>query len=174
MVLKINAISEDLQLTDTKILINKVDEIYKKIKSFEEYKDLEEWFLDLFNEITNHFTVYRQKQNINVCEMAIKHLEKNYSDSNISAALMAEILSMTPQHFSRVFHKFTGMNFPDYVNNLRLEKAKEIIELTGTTNIKDVAEKAGFNNASYFTSMFRKKYGVPPSKYSVNKKPYEM
>lgn len=169
LVMKINSTSEDLQLTDSKVLIYKVDEIYKKVKSFEAYTDLEAWFLDMFNEITNYISVHRQRQNINLCETAIKYIEKNYSNSCISAVLMADMLSITPQHFSRVFHKFTGMSFPDYINNLRLEKAKEMIELTGTTNIKDVAEAVGFNNASYFTSMFRKKYGVPPSKYNVLK-----
>lgn len=58
-----------------------------------------------------------------------------------------------------------GCNFPDCVNNIRLEKAKELILSDQELTIAEVSEKVGYNNKPYFTSLFTKKYGISPTKY---------
>lgn len=62
-------------------------------------------------------------------------------------------------------------SFPDYVNNIRLEKAKDLILSNDRISISEVCEKVGFNNKPYFTNSFTKKYGVSPTKYKQLIKP---
>ena len=98
---------------------------------------------------------------------AVKYLNECYCDSYLSAAMMANKLGITPQYFSKIFKQFTGMNYPDYINNLRLEKAKELLMSKPLISVTSLCEKVGYNSTSYFTKSFTKKFGIPPSKYSL-------
>ena len=58
----------------------------------------------------------------------------------------------------------TGKNFIKYLTEVRLEKARELLETTQFST-SQVAEFVGYNDRSYFTSVFQKKMGVSPAEY---------
>lgn len=66
--------------------------------------------------------------------------------------------------------EYTQCPFPDYVRNNRLEVAKNLLVQRMDLSIVEICEKVGYSNTSYFTTSFKKKYGVTPSKYRLNLK----
>ena len=64
----------------------------------------------------------------------------------------------------RFFKKYVGMSCLDYIKNLRLEKAAELLE-QGASSTLDISLSVGFRNLSYFHREFKKKYGVTPKKF---------
>lgn len=67
-----------------------------------------------------------------------------------------------------MFVKYLGINYIEYVNTLRLEKAKEMLG-NSKMNVSEVAERTGFESLSYFSKQFKKKYGVSPQDFRKNK-----
>lgn len=67
-------------------------------------------------------------------------------------------------HFMRFFKRFMGTSCLNYIKNLRLEKAAELLGQDRLTPL-DVSLSAGFHNLSYFYREFRKKYGVTPGDF---------
>jgi two-component system, response regulator YesN len=98
-------------------------------------------------------------------ERVFRDIETNYADRNLSANLIADSLGVSPQHFSRLFHERTGLSFPDYVNGIRMERARELLIRDHRAGITEICAAVGYGNASYFTTAFRKRYGVTPARY---------
>lgn len=144
------------------------EQIYTKIKSFEDFSEIEEWLLDISSETHSLLSELKSMKASDLFEAAVKYIHESYPMSSLSAAMMSDKLGITPQYFSKIFRQFTGMSFPDYISNLRLEKARELILSNPLMNLSAVCEKTGYNSASYFTKSFTKKYGLPPSKYALS------
>lgn len=96
----------------------------------------------------------------------IENRRNSYTE-NITIKKAAALCGFSESHFMKLFKELTGTSFTAYLVNYRLElAAKQLIE----TNQKviDIATNCGFNNHSYFTRSFIKKYGVTPVKYRTN------
>jgi AraC-like DNA-binding protein len=93
-----------------------------------------------------------------VCQM---FLEDPGQDRDLSRC--AEDAGMSRRTFTRAFRKETGMSFSVWRQHARLVEA--LSRLSVGVPITTVAYDVGYNSSSAFTSMFRKTFGVPPSKY---------
>ena len=67
-------------------------------------------------------------------------------------------------YFSTLFKKETGQNFVDYLTELRISKAKELL-CGDVLSVQDVAEMVGYSDLKYFSRLFKKATGVSPSDY---------
>ena len=67
-------------------------------------------------------------------------------------------------YFSTLFKKETGQNFTDYLTELRINKAKELLS-GDKVSVQDVAEMVGYSDLKYFSRLFKKTTGVSPSDY---------
>jgi YesN/AraC family two-component response regulator len=67
-----------------------------------------------------------------------------------------------------VFSDQTGCGFPEYLNHVRLQKAGELLE-NSDRNAFEIGEMVGYTNRSYFSTLFKKEFGVSPSKYRLLK-----
>jgi AraC-like DNA-binding protein len=65
---------------------------------------------------------------------------------------------------SRLFKEVTGKGFKDYVVEKRLEYGHALL-MTTQKSIVEIAAESGFESSSYFSIVFKQKYGVPPTKY---------
>jgi YesN/AraC family two-component response regulator len=95
------------------------------------------------------------------------YIEAHYAE-NITRDGLAAHLFISPNHLSKVFKEKIGQGLTDYVNGVRLRKAKEL--LAGSAlNVSEVAARVGFDNFSYFSTLFRKSTGISPSDYRHNR-----
>lgn len=98
-----------------------------------------------------------------VIEEAIAYIRGQYMIP-LTLQDLAELFDMNPKSFSYFFHKYTGLHPIDYVIQYRMERALEILK-AGNISIRDVAMTVGYPNPLYFSRLFKKKFGVPPSAY---------
>lgn len=91
-------------------------------------------------------------------------MEENiYSEINLNA--IGEMLGVSTSHLNAVFKSYTSMTPYQYFISIKIRKAKELLE-TGALAIKEVAFRLGFDDQYYFSRLFKKKAGIPPSRWS--------
>ncbi len=88
----------------------------------------------------------------------------HFSDPDFSTALAAKSLFISERSFQRRFKSLFGATFTDYLTDVRMEKACEML-LQGE-KVADVAFSCGFNDPSYFSQRFKLYFGLPPSKFA--------
>lgn len=136
-----------------------------QLASYEYMDDAEDWFFRMAGEIWLILERNRQTGREDVVEKAIAYLQSNYGDPNISAQYLADKYHITPSYFSRLFHEKCGCTFPDYLVALRIERARELLLERENLSIQEICELVGYSNASYFTTSFKKKYGMTPGQF---------
>ncbi len=85
-------------------------------------------------------------------------------DQRITAADLATEFSYSPNYIGVVFKKDRGKTLTDYLKDVRLERARELLR-NPANRIGEVAARVGYPNVSYFGALFKKKYGVNPGEY---------
>lgn len=94
---------------------------------------------------------------------AAAYIKENYSES-ISVAQLAEMSNYSLRQFIRLFKKVFGCIPTEYIANLRMQKARELLR-GKTPSITDVALLCGYGDSNYFSRIFRKYNGMTPSEY---------
>ncbi|AIQ51281.1 response regulator transcription factor [Paenibacillus sp. FSL R7-0331] len=93
---------------------------------------------------------------------------KLYIDKNIDFSISLEHLSnlffISPSYLSHLFKEKTGDNLIDYVNRLRMERAKRLLR-EGDEKVYKIAKTLGYDNAKYFFRLFKKMTGYTPEEY---------
>jgi two-component system response regulator YesN len=72
--------------------------------------------------------------------------------------------NLSPYYFSRTFKKVFGYNFSDYLNLIRINKAKELLK-DDSLSIKEICYLVGYSDPNYFSKVFKKYEGVTPTEY---------
>lgn len=96
-------------------------------------------------------------------EQSIEYIKKNLG-KKITADSVAASVGLSKYHFLREFKKKTGFTLTNYINIIRCEYAKELLN-SGRYTVKEVAILCSFDNFSYFTNVFKKHTGSLPSDY---------
>lgn len=104
-----------------------------------------------------------KKKNAKPVREAIRFIKEHYHE-HLDLERVSEAILFNPVYISNIFKKETGDNFVDYVNKYRVEVAKELLRTT-KDNISSIANAVGFNDAKYFSKIFRKYVGLKPSEY---------
>lgn len=89
----------------------------------------------------------------------LEHLNEKLTVQNI-----ADIIHMSPSHFSRVFRQQSGFSPYDFVLISRLNRAKDFLQKTDMS-VSQIAYETGFNSESNFIYFFSKNTGISPSKF---------
>lgn len=93
-----------------------------------------------------------------------RYLNYNYMLYDISLDSVSQIANMTPAYFSSRFKKCFGVNFVDYVAELRMNAAKEYLQ-DPLRSTSEIAGMVGYDSANYFTRAFKKHTGMTPTEY---------
>jgi AraC-like DNA-binding protein len=96
-----------------------------------------------------------------------EYLEAHFAH-NVSLAQLAHVAGLSPFHLVRVFHQSIGLPPHAYLNQIRLQRAKELL-LAGWP-IASVAYEAGFTDQSHLTRRFKQVYGVTPGHIFAKRK----
>lgn len=94
----------------------------------------------------------------------MQYVEANYTDYNLNLSSIAEALGKNSRYISRVFKDETQTGILDYINSIRIKKAKEIMRDRKCT-VEEVAARVGYNNSRSFRRAFVKITGEMPSEY---------
>ena len=97
-----------------------------------------------------------------------EYIITNYADENFNLEKLCQHLHISLNYFSALFKKETKLTFTNYLTNIRIEKAKELLR---TTELKtfEIGEKVGYLEGHYFSYVFKKTTGVSPTEYRNGK-----
>lgn len=106
------------------------------------------------------------KKSNTVTQRAKQFIAEHYME-NIGRTEIAQEVMLAPNYLSMLFHKETGQTIREYINLCRVEEAKKIMTVTNDS-ITEVAMQVGFDNISYFSTVFKKYTGASPAEYRHN------
>ncbi len=98
----------------------------------------------------------------------LDYLENNYADS-INMKQAAEMCFMSYNYFSKLFKKFIGKSFNEYLIDIRLRHAKKLL-VSSNVSITEIALNTGFGTTSYFIEAFKKRTGSTPMNFRKKSK----
>ena len=101
-----------------------------------------------------------------VIREAKEYIREHFSDPELSVETLCRHLHMSPAYFSTVFKKETGQAYVNYLTEVRLKKAVELLNETDDKTYM-IAQKVGYQDQNYYSSVFKTRYGMSPTKYRV-------
>lgn len=99
---------------------------------------------------------------------AMEYVERNYT-KKITLGDMSEELFVSPNYLCELFKRHSGKNLMAYINEYRMVKAKTFLGQV-EYNVSDVAQLVGYSEAKYFSSAFKKLFGISPLEYRNGKR----
>ncbi|MDF2927370.1 MAG: hypothetical protein K0R57_6284 [Paenibacillaceae bacterium] len=130
---------------------------------FTKIPDIMEWAEQKAEAFLRLFEGWLHEKRDNVVIRAKQYIETHYQE-NCSLQAVSAHVHVTPNYLSNLFKRETGIAFSNYVSKMRVEKAKTLLACT-KMRMTDIAEQVGFDNSSYFTTVFKQLAGISPSEY---------
>ncbi len=119
------------------------------------------WLKEVLDDFIS--TVISTRKKLGQVNRAIEYIKQNL-DKKLLLSDIASYVAMSESRFSHIFRQETGTSFPEYVNSVKIEKAKEMIA-QGSDSLTEIASNLCYYDQSYFTKTFRKYVGMTPRQY---------
>ena len=103
-----------------------------------------------------------------IFEEVCDYMKSHYQDINTQELM--DLFHFQKDYFNRLIKKKTGMTYSEYLQNIRLKKAKTML-LETNLSVSEIAEQVGYHNKGYFYKIFTEKFGMTPAKYRENRIP---
>lgn len=138
--------------------------LLKNISSVETLVEVSSAIKNFCFKISETLRSNQNNQNIELVRSIENYIKSNYKNPNLSLKQVANIVNLSPTYFGKLFKEVTHYAFNDYLNNVRLEEAKNLL-ISTKEPINTIAEQVGFTNRSYFFTLFKKAYAMTPSQF---------
>jgi two-component system response regulator YesN len=141
--------------------VQDIENILSEIKDIEHIKgEMRKIFtavLAFRNNQANH-------ERLLILQQAKAFLDENFTDPDLKMSRVAQEFNISPSHFSTIFRQELGITYRDYISQLKINYAKQLLR---TTNLKcsEIAYRCGFTDSHYFSVVFKKKTGFTPRQF---------
>ncbi|MFW5987959.1 MAG: helix-turn-helix domain-containing protein [bacterium] len=124
---------------------------------------LKKWLYSLVIKFIEKVDEVEEEDKEKIIYDGVKYIQSNFTD-DISLTDAAAAASLSIHYFSRLFKKEMGCTFKEYLTELRMREAKKKLK-NRDDNIANIAKAIGYNNPGYFSKVFKKYEGMPPSEF---------
>jgi two-component system response regulator YesN len=135
--------------------------LFDKLKKIEEFSS---WLFKIAGKLNRLINQERDMTTRQVIQDAKQFIMDHYQNPDLSVEMICRHLHMSPAYFSTVFKKETGQAYIAYLTDVRLNKAVELLNKTDDKTYI-IASKVGYQEQNYFSYVFKKKFGVSPTRY---------
>lgn len=146
--------------SEVKITSRELMKGYLYLYGFEEVFD---WLTDNCCNILTRYAEVQKNQEVKPIRLAKQYINENYNKA-ISLENVSNHIGFNPAYFSSMFKKSTGQNFMDYVIEIRILNAKNLLVETNQ-DVANIAAKVGYTDLKYFSRIFKKLTNLTPSEY---------
>lgn len=152
---------------DSSVEIIKIYKLAGNLYNFTHIQDYIHCVQDLLFAL-NDYIRHLKSAHIDQKDMAkaIEYIRANYN-KDLSMTMVSNHVSLNYSYFSQAFKDYAGTSFVNYLKNLRIGKATELLETT-ELKVLEISEKVGFDNAKHFNRVFKDMLGVTPMEYRQN------
>ena len=137
---------------------------YMVNENFEVIDDLRKALKDLSLKICQMVQTQRNSMDEKLADGIIRFINKNFADNTLSSIRIAETFGVSVSHCNKIFKGCTGDTVMEYVDKLRLVKAKELLT-NSDDKLQDILDKTGYVDKVNFIRKFKKKEGMTPIQY---------
>lgn len=129
---------------------------------------IRELFYDVFTRINEeHFNRQGYNSGVYTIRKSVEFIDKNFDSPSLSSSDIVDMSGISKTHFRRIFKKSYGMTPTEYINKLRINKAKTLL-VNSNLSIEQIAYKCGYHEYSYFARVFSKITGMTPRGYRAS------
>jgi len=146
--------------------LNSIEMIMSDIKTIEQ---LREQVCKILSAALAYRDSQPRGQYKDLIRQAKEYIEHQYADPELSLNAVAAQANLSASHFSVVFGHENGQTFKEYLTEIRMNKAKELLRMTALKSA-DIAYQVGYNDPHYFSSAFKKHTGFSPTEFRWHKK----
>lgn len=126
-------------------------------------------FYNIIHTMKKHFFAdYLPNEKYSVVKPAIEYIHANYLLKNITVEEISSLCKITPQYFRKIFNNLYGTSPSQYITNLRITQAKQLID-SGAYSITEISDMLGFSEPSQFSRKFKSETGISPKEYKAQK-----
>jgi two-component system, response regulator YesN len=148
---------------DEKKLIDLSKNYFQEITTLKEIKEIEKWLIDFVDENITIITDSQTKRDKSIITKAKTFIEKQYQE-HLKVEDVAKSVFLSPSYFKQLFKKETGLSFTDFLMDVRIKKAKELLVST-EKNITEIAFDTGYHDSNYFSTVFKQTVGESPTAF---------
>ena len=142
---------------------NSMESLNRMIHSTEDSGSLIDIMREAAIRVTERINRYNNKSIKLIVKKAIEYIHENYSEQLTLNDIAAHVY-VSPSYVSRMFGREVGKNFVDYLNEVRIEKAKELLSDVRYKTY-EIADRVGIQDARYFSRLFKKYTGKTPTEF---------
>ncbi len=147
--------------------------LFEKCEQLKKAETLVQLQQILFQQIAEYDYLIPQNQTFSqgenqVITKALEYIHKHYTEE-LTLQTVAGHIHMSRNYFSVLFKRHIGQNFIDYVIDLRIKKAKELLRNT-SLKVYEVADQSGFKDVKYFSKLFKKLTGISPADFRTTQR----
>jgi Response regulator containing CheY-like receiver domain and AraC-type DNA-binding domain len=147
--------------------MEKLEELYidahVEVQRYETFYALSGWAKETLRRIKERISAQSPKYGEAV-ERACEYIAMHYAEDMLLQDI-ADHVHLSRTYISELFKKETGMNYNEYLMQVRMEKAKELLKKS-VHKVADAASLVGYSNTSYFIKLFKSYTGLSPAEYS--------
>ena len=143
-------------------------DIAKQLSGLASLDDILLWLESFCEKICALLTERKEKRSDKFVYMAKRYIHEHYREK-LTLSEIAEHLKISPGYLSSIFSRYMNRTVSDYIAEVKIEHAKELID-SGEYLIYEIADQLGFDNAYYFSKVFKKVTGMAPKNYECWRK----
>jgi len=113
--------------------------------------------------LSNQIILSQTKAEPVIIHKAKQYIQDHYMEE-LSLTQVAKAVNISTFYFCKIFKKYTGLNFTEYVSRVRIEKAKNLA-MNPNLRISDIAYEVGFQSLTHFNRVFKRITGMSPTEY---------
>ncbi|WP_256758797.1 response regulator [Cohnella sp. WQ 127256] len=152
--------------SDLAQLPQNAESLTQKVTKFTTLYDTEEWMKTLCTEAVSKIKSSRENFNSLQIAKSIEYFKAQFNNPDLSIKSVCNHITMSTSYFSTLFKQYTGKTFIEYVTHERMEKAKELLNLTSMKSY-EIAYEVGYSDPHYFSGAFKKHAGDTPTDYRL-------
>ncbi|NJD01204.1 MAG: helix-turn-helix domain-containing protein [Ruminiclostridium sp.] len=141
--------------------------IITNLNRLETIQEICDYFYSLFECIANILEERKNIKHDDIIKKVEEIIQADYSNMNLSLENISDSIDMSPAYLGRLFKKITSQSIVDYINEVRMKKAKDLLTNTNIT-INEIVSNTGYTNIQYFYKVFKKTFGVTPNNFRKN------
>ena len=127
-------------------------------------KTTRERIYDICVHMSEYLRVQRETASQNTTQKAQAFINAHYHEHDLSVDKVCDYLHISPSYFSTIFRQETGCSYIQFLTELRLGKAVELLRSTDEKTY-EIARRVGYDEPNYFSYVFKKRFGVSPTRY---------